>query len=435
MDINSDRMGEILVISPKIRLDAYGASKLDDFIKSNLKDEDHLVILNLEEVTYLSSGGIRTFLESHRILTDKGGTLILCNVKKYPREVLEMAGFDQVFPLYNNLDEAMDSCIKPQEYSVSDEEYLMRYEDDILSIKTLKVTSKDSSLKVLGDVKSVLTASITSKDVYSRKFSETEYSIGLGGLGEYITDYIGIMGEMMTIGGTMVWLPTDEHDTPDFLIPEKDTGKITIHTGFNVALDGEFNDIIMVEAKTDAGFSVDNLYDSLFKISQKKTSFKGIISLAMQADIKDFYSSGVNISPIEDLAPKNHEMITHEDNIGSWMNINTTGKYQGETMVSFGVGVDLNSDLSLFDENALGSLFYLHPANIGDKTMLLHNHAVVFKHLPIYETSDLDGRIREIVNSGNFLDMRHLLDNTRIERAIIGISYIQDIIFEDGIIL
>jgi hypothetical protein len=325
----------------------------------------------------------------------------------------------------------MDSCIKPQEHSVPDDEYLPRYEDDILSIKTLKVTSEDSSLKVLGDVHSVLTASITSEDVYSRKFSETEYSIGLGGLGEDMKDYIGIMGEMMTIGGTMVWLPTDGHDTPDFLIPQRDTGQITIHTGFNVALHGEFNDIIMVEAKSDAGFSVDNLYDSLFKMSRKKkTSYKGIISLAMQADIKDFYSSGVNISPIEDLAPENHEMITHEDNIGSWMNINTNPKYQGETMVSFGVGVDLNSDLSQFDENALASVFYLHPANIGDKTMLLHNHAVVFQHLPLYETPDLDGRIKEIVNSGNFLDMRHLLDNTRMKRAIIGISYIRDVIFE-----
>lgn len=57
----------------------------------------------------------------------------------------------------------------------------------------------------------------------------------------------------------MVWLPTDGHDTPDFLIPRKDTGKVTIHTGFNAALDGTFNDIIFARSKSETGFAVDDL--------------------------------------------------------------------------------------------------------------------------------------------------------------------------------
>jgi hypothetical protein len=248
---------------------------------------------------------------------------------------------------------------------------------------------------------------------------------------EDVKDYRGIMGEMITIGGTMVWLPTDGNDTPDFLIPKKDTGKITIHTGFNVALKGEFNHIIIAESKSGRGFSVDELYASIFRMAREmRPYFKGIVSIAMQADIVEFYSSGVNISPIKELAPKNREMIMHEDNIASWMNINTIPEYKDETMVSFGVGVDLKSDLSSFDEEVLGSLFYLHPANIGDKRMLLHNHAVVFKHLPLEKTADLDLKIREIVSRGDFLDMRHLLDNTRIQSAVVGVSYISDILFE-----
>ena len=99
-------------------------------------------------------------------------------------------------------------------------------------------------------------------------------------------------------------------------------------------------------------------------------------------------------------------------------------------MVSFGVGVDLESDLSSFDEDVMGSLFYMHPANIGNQKMLLHNHAVVFKHIPIRKNQDLDGQIRDIVKNGEFLDMRHLLDNTTIKRALIGVSYISKIVFE-----
>jgi hypothetical protein len=54
----------------------------------------------------------------------------------------------------------------------------------------------------------------------------------------------------------------------------------------------------------------------------------------------------------------------------------------------------------------------------------------VFKHVTLDKTDDLDGRIREIANYGDFLDMRHLLDNTRIQQAIVGVSYILNIFFE-----
>jgi hypothetical protein len=96
-------------------------------------------------------------------------------------------------------------------------------------------------------------------------------------------------------------------------------------------------------------------------------------------------------------------------------------------MVSFGVGLDLSSDLSAFPKSALDNVFYLHPSNVGSKRMLLHNHGVVFKNLGWSHSLTPDTEIRRIVREGEFVDMRHLLDTTRITRAIAGISYISDI--------
>jgi anti-anti-sigma factor len=429
MKIKSERIDKILVLIIDGRLDGYGASELDEALTELMMGDDHLIIFDLEKVPYLSSGGIRTFLRTEQDLRERKGKLILSSIQPYPREVLEMAGFNQVFPIYSNLQDAIKSNRTGKK--LVDWKALPRYEDEDLLLTILHASNDNSWLKVVGDINKVLYANLGEDDIYNRKFSQTEYSIGLGGLGENIKEYMDIMGEMITIGGTMVWLPTDGHDTPDFLIPKKDTGKVNIHTGFNAALDGVFNDIICVESKDEAGFTVDQLYASLFKMARNmRPAFKGILSIALQADIEEFYSSGVNISPIKDLAPENHEMITHEENISYWMNINNKPVYKGETMVSFGVGVDLESDLSSFDEEVLVSLFYMHPANTGDKKMLLHNHAVVFKHLPLDKTSDLNERIRSIVKQGDFMEMRHLLDNTRIKRALAGVSYISDILFE-----
>lgn len=164
---------------------------------------------------------------------------------------------------------------------------------------------------------------------------------------------------------------------------------------------------------------MDELYASLFTLArEKEPNFKGIISVAIQADIEEFYRSGIKIAPIKKFTPKNHEMVIYPDNIKSWMNIGTEPMFKGETMISFGVGVDLTTDLSGFDEEVLGSLFYMHPANTVNKQMLLHNHAVVFKDVSLEKKGDLDGGIKSIVQNGEFLDMSHILDNSKIKHAL-----------------
>jgi hypothetical protein len=64
----------------------------------------------------------------------------------------------------------------------------------------------------MGDVKDVLYSRVSVDHLCSKKFSETEYSIGLGGLGNQLEDTSRIMGEMMTIGGTMGLAAYRSHD-------------------------------------------------------------------------------------------------------------------------------------------------------------------------------------------------------------------------------
>ena len=433
MEITSDRTDNILTILLSGRLDAFGASQLDDALKNFIKEADFAVLIDMGNVSYLSSGGIRTFLATEKMLKKRDGGIHLCNVNPYPLKVLETAGFDQVFSIHSTKEDAIKSCDALEAIRRSEEDWksLPTYKKSGARFTVFEASQKEAVLKVVGDISRVLYARLEEEDIFSRRFSETEYSIGLGALGESVKDCIHFLGEMITIGGTMVWLPTDGNDTPDFLIPMRDTGEVTIHTGFNVTLDGTFNDIVVVESEGDTGLTMGDLYTSIFEIAREmRGDFRGLVSLAMRADVQEFYSSGVKISPIKKFAPENREMIMHKDNIDNWVAVNTVPRYHGETMVGFGMGIDLMSDLSSFDRDSLDALFYLHPANVGNKKMLLHNHGVIFKHLPWAKNLNLDDEIKKIVTEGEFIDMRHLLDNTRFTRAVIGVSYISDVIFE-----
>ncbi len=86
-------------------------------------------------------------------------------------------------------------------------------------------------MEVLGRIDDVLNANMTPDRIRAKRFSAKEYSFGLGALGPDIESVMPYLGEMATMGGTMVWLPTDGNDTPDFLVPRHDSDEVVIQTG------------------------------------------------------------------------------------------------------------------------------------------------------------------------------------------------------------
>ena len=63
---------------------------------------------------------------------------------------------------------------------------------------------------------------------------------------------------------------------------------------------------------------------------------------------------------------------------------------------------------------------------------MLHNHAVVFQPLPLPDpAAGLEAAIESVVDAGEFIDMRHLLDNSRVSRALVGIGYVQRVEADD----
>jgi anti-anti-sigma factor len=431
VNLKSERKNGLLIVALEGRLDAFEASNLGKELETLLKEDDSHLVLDMARVPYLSSGGLRVLLIAHKKLARRGGRVFLCGLTDYPIQVLKMAGLDTIFTSYTTVDEAVNqiSILENMKRSEKDWRNLPCYHRNQTSFHVFRAAGSVATVKIVGNLMKLMHAALGPEDIRQRRFSETEYSIGLGALGGSLDDCLPLLGEMITIGGTMVWLPTDGNDTPDFLIPQKDTGEVMIHTGLNLALEGEFNDIILVGADDNSQpISLSDLYQSIFDLArERQTSHSSLVSVAMVADLNGLFSSGVKISPIKKYIPANRGLITDPENIAKWMDVNTESKYTDLTMVSFGIGLDLTSDLSGLPKTSLDNMFYLHPSNVGSKKMLLHNHGVVFDNVKWRYALNLDSEIRRIVRQGEFVDMRHLLDTTRITRAIAGVSYIANI--------
>ncbi|MDP2798033.1 MAG: hypothetical protein Q8N94_11085 [Methanoregula sp.] len=161
-------------------------------------------------------------------------------------------------------------------------------------------------------------------------------------------------------------------------------------------------------------------------------SYHGVVAVTIWGVLAGLSSSGLKKAPVAESAPPGGASIIDPLQVHQWMASDTGTSHKGDTLVSFGIGVDLTDNLSHFPAEKLSSLYYANPLNKGAaKTMYLHNHGVVFKNIPYNASLDLNTQVKKIVNDGEFSDMRHLLDSTRLSKAKIGIAYIQDIIKDD----
>ena len=96
--INRDTTGELLLIG---RLDSNTTEKVAE-IAENVSDRFENIVLNLTELEYTSSAGLRMMLNLHRKMAGKGGTLKLKGVSKPVMEVLDMTGFSSFLSFEQN---------------------------------------------------------------------------------------------------------------------------------------------------------------------------------------------------------------------------------------------------------------------------------------------------------------------------------------------
>jgi len=435
MEARSERREGVLVFFINGRLDAFGAQQLDTWVKDALHDDDKELVIDMTGTNYLSSGGIRLFNSLSKEFKRRSGKFVLSSVGEYPMKVLEMAGFHSVFSIYPTTDEAVaDLGKKRKNPSLFNEIFHKKIIGDGVTM-TIEPGAKTAApvLRVTGELEKVLHATITPADIRTKKFSEVTYSLGLGALGADAKDALPVLGEMITLHGSMVWLPTDGNSSPDFMTPaDTSSGDLPVYTGYNITLDGPFSEYVTLDATDTNGVSIADIYRIIFTSARERIpSYKGVIAIALWGVISSFASSGIKRSPVAGSGLAPGESIMSPARSHEWIESDKGASYKGDTLVSFGVGIDLAGDRSSVPEEIISSIYYANPLNSGaGKEQYLHNHGVVFRNVPYDPLLDLNSQIKKIVTDGEFVDMRHLLDATRVRRAKIGIAYIQNIIRE-----
>lgn len=86
------------------RVDGTNAESYENSILAILNDIDESLSLDLTELTYISSLGLRVFLKTAKVLKEKNKKLILSKPNHAILDLLLMSGFDKIIEIEKQYD-------------------------------------------------------------------------------------------------------------------------------------------------------------------------------------------------------------------------------------------------------------------------------------------------------------------------------------------
>lgn len=105
--IETDRKDNVLTVKVKGRVDGSNANDFQNKIKDSVTSKDQVVMLDMAELSYISSAGLRVVLMVAKSLEQRKAKFMLYSLSDSIKEVFEISGFDKVIKVHASRKEAL----------------------------------------------------------------------------------------------------------------------------------------------------------------------------------------------------------------------------------------------------------------------------------------------------------------------------------------
>ncbi len=109
MEIIEEKQGAVNTFKLQGRLDSNTSQGFEKRLFDAISNGSRQVVVDFKELDYISSAGLRVILKATKALKREEGSILLCAMQDYVKEVFEIAGFDSFLPIVPTLDEALKS--------------------------------------------------------------------------------------------------------------------------------------------------------------------------------------------------------------------------------------------------------------------------------------------------------------------------------------
>jgi anti-anti-sigma factor len=380
-------------IKLKGRMDATWSDHVARALAECVHSGQHLIAVDMAEVDYISSAGIRILLLYTRQLGAIQGHLTVINASSMVRKVLELAGLDnlllaQTGPAAPSLPTAEPSVAKVSlaEPGASAEAYELDPEG------TLRV-------QWVGDSAAWFAGGSQPEACAALEFPANVIGLGLGALGSSETSRTHPFGEFLACAGAAVCQPADGSHKPDYLLLQ---GALTptVKVAYGILGCGDFRRLL----RFDKGPQQPSLPLSTVVRACLDVLGAEAAGLVMVAETASLIGASVQQTPSGHPTASEAPDLFALPGIRDWLSFTSEAAFVKSTCLVVGFGATTGAGPSL---RLLKPLL-----RSGD--LYGHFHAAAFPYRPLRKgKADLAHLIQPLFESEQVLGVLHLLNDWR----------------------
>jgi anti-anti-sigma factor len=216
LEVSKEPRGDALCLRVRGRLDSYWADHLATALEEVIRGGAYRVVLDLGEVSFLSSGGIRVLIVSYKQLLALRGSLTICQASEQVHSVLTLSGLKNLLVF----EEVPPAACRPATTIGHGKRHLAGVDFDLFEL----ADGGALSCEVLGKPSPLSAGGCRKEDCRKVRFPPASFGLGLGALGVDFDDCRGRFGEFLSAAGAAAYLPTDGSNVPDYLVGSETQG-------------------------------------------------------------------------------------------------------------------------------------------------------------------------------------------------------------------
>jgi anti-anti-sigma factor len=398
MQITKIQRGESVEVLIAGRLDGYWAEHLSTGLAEVVREGGHQIRVDLSEVSFLSSAGIRVLVQVFKQLRAIDGSLAVCNPSQHVSEVLELAG---LHGLLVSADDVRPTVISAAPSAVR------RMERETVALDVFPLAGDGQmTCRAIGDPSRLDGCRFAADDLRTQAadFPRASMALGLGALGTDFEDCRQRFGEFLWIAGAAVYLPTDGTNVPDYLI-SGGTGLPDLKVLYGLTCDGPWRYLARFQAtRKDTPVTLSALVDGCLEIAGTDMA-----AIAMVAESSGLVGAALKQSPV---APASATAPFGYPEVQQWLSFTPERAYPKTVVLAAGVSARTET-------GAVGPL--LRPFG-ATAFPIGHMHAAAFSYRPMRKGHvDLSEAVRGLFETESPQTLLHLLHDDR-ERVGAGQS-------------
>lgn len=107
MELKFRKEGSATVLVISGRLDTSNYESFSDELFKKLEEGGKYIVMDMEDLDYISSSGLRVFLSALKKIRAEQGDIVLCCMSEKINEVFEISGFSSLFKVFVSIEDAI----------------------------------------------------------------------------------------------------------------------------------------------------------------------------------------------------------------------------------------------------------------------------------------------------------------------------------------